>query len=172
MTSILLFGCLIDVTVFSQNFAITTNFSCTVFFISGFAVVKDLSVEVEKDTAPSKSTSTSIWSDKTSTDGISPVAPISHLYSTDEKHSSSGGRITENESVYAQSENGSVQSPPGSSGRSTFETPSHEFHAARYDIHDISPRAKDNHRLFPYHLSPHTVIIFISNHNNTYKKGK
>ncbi|XP_020574236.1 epidermal growth factor receptor substrate 15-like 1 [Phalaenopsis equestris] len=111
----------------------------------GFLVAKDLSVEVEKDVVPSKSLSPSVWSNKISTDGISPVAQIDHLYNTDEQLSSPDGRIAESESVFAPSECGSVRSPLGSPGRSAFDAPSHEFHGTHYDMHDISPRDKDNH---------------------------
>ncbi|PKU59410.1 actin cytoskeleton-regulatory complex protein PAN1 [Dendrobium catenatum] len=111
----------------------------------GFLVAKDLSIEVENDVARSKSRSPSVWSNKISTDGVSPVSPINHHENTDDMLFSPGRRITESDSVYSHSEYGSGRSPPGSPGRSAFEAPSQEFQATHHEMHDISPRGKDNH---------------------------
>lgn len=110
----------------------------------GFSVAKDIYIEVEKDSAPSKIISPSAWSDKASTDGISPVSSISHPYSTDKKLSTNGGQINESEPVYAPSESESVRSPTSSPGRNAFGDPSREFYATHFEMNDISPRGKES----------------------------
>ncbi|KAK8945564.1 hypothetical protein KSP40_PGU007350 [Platanthera guangdongensis] len=108
----------------------------------GFSVVKDISIEVENDVAPSKFKIPSVRSDQISTDGVSPGASTSHIYSTDKV---ADGRITESEPVHTLSETESIRSPSGSPGRSVFGAPSQEIYATHFEMNDISPRGKDNH---------------------------
>lgn len=107
----------------------------------GFSVAKDISIEVEDDVAPSKFKIPSVWSDQTSTDGVSPGASTSHPYSTDK---AAGGRIAESEAVHTH-ETELIRSPSGSPGKSVFEAPSQEIYATHLEMNDISPRGKDNH---------------------------
>ncbi|KAK1318945.1 hypothetical protein QJS10_CPB04g01361 [Acorus calamus] len=108
-----------------------------------FAIVKELTIEVENVIAPPRKPKPSIWSDKASADGaVSPIMSSLNVDSKTEKPSGTGEQVAENGSIFAHSEDGSVKSPPGSPGRSTLESPSQEFHLPRFDNVDASPRAK------------------------------
>ncbi|PKA47753.1 hypothetical protein AXF42_Ash014530 [Apostasia shenzhenica] len=112
----------------------------------GFSFAKDLSAQVGSNVAPSK-VKTIAWDDKASASVASPPASPLPPYSMDEKFSDEVGRITKShrESVYAQSEYGSVRSPPGSPGTSIFGASSQVFHPTNLEMHDISPRGEDSH---------------------------
>ncbi|KAF8405559.1 hypothetical protein HHK36_010466 [Tetracentron sinense] len=113
----------------------------------GFTFVKELTLDVQNVIAPPKQQSTSVWKEKASTDEGLTTASSSNADGKSEKPLSMGERIPESGSAYAQSEDGSARSPPGSpGGRSALESPSQEFpdsHFGKSISADVSPRAKE-----------------------------
>uniref|UniRef100_A0A1D1XL63 Putative calcium-binding protein C800.10c n=1 Tax=Anthurium amnicola TaxID=1678845 RepID=A0A1D1XL63_9ARAE len=108
----------------------------------GFAVVKELTVDVNNIIAPPMTKPSPVGSDKASKDELS--SPGSSP-KDNKKPSSVGERITGGETVYAQSEDDSVRSPPGSPpGRSSLESPSQDFHPAQFGPDGTSPRIKES----------------------------
>lgn len=100
----------------------------------GFSIAKELSDGTEDVAAPENS-SPSLLGDEIFTDEVSAVESSSHVYSNTSEH------ITENGSTDGHSEDGSVRSPRGSTGRSAFDSP-RDF---RSPLHDVSPHARDSY---------------------------
>ncbi|XXG39203.1 hypothetical protein AAC387_Pa01g0224 [Persea americana] len=110
----------------------------------GFAIDKDLTVEGEHIAAPPKPAR--VWNDRMSTDEAFGSHSSSDVNSKMDQPSSTGERMTEGSSTYAQSEDDLARSPPGSPhGRSSLESPSQEFTATHFEKNstaDASPRVK------------------------------
>ncbi|XP_073000606.1 uncharacterized protein [Typha latifolia] len=106
----------------------------------GFVLAKGLNAEVENIVSHDNARSSSVWDDRASMDGFSPVAS-SNGDTKNEKHYSTGEQMNENYTAYEHSEEESARSPD-SPGRST-ESP---FHSSQFGMHDISPRSKGSHR--------------------------
>ncbi|KMZ57735.1 hypothetical protein ZOSMA_82G00500 [Zostera marina] len=98
-----------------------------------FLIVKDLTIDVENIIAPPKSKSPSISSQKVSQEEISPVV------------NNSPKTFTESELPHANSENGSVKSPPSSPLKDPWGSPppSQEFSLPKFVTYDDYD-AKDN----------------------------
>lgn len=98
-------------------------------------IVKDLTIDVENIIAPPKSKSPSISSQKVSQEEISPVV------------NNSPKTFTESELPHANSENGSVKSPPSSPLKDPWGSPppSQEFSLPKFVTYDDYD-AKDNER--------------------------
>ncbi|XP_068640018.1 uncharacterized protein [Aristolochia californica] len=119
----------------------------------GFVTVKELTVDVPNIAAPAKPKSNLVWNEKVSSDELFDASPT--VDGNSEKPSrlvepvSTVERVPESGSAYAQSEDGSARSPPGTPpGRSSLESPSQDFSPLRFgkDISiDASPRGKDSH---------------------------
>ncbi|KAJ4963191.1 hypothetical protein NE237_023130 [Protea cynaroides] len=113
----------------------------------GFTFVKELTLDVQNVVAPPKQKSTSVWKEKSSSDEGTTTASSPNADTKSEMPASTVDRNTENESAYAQSEDGSARSAPASpTGRSTVESPSHDFedhHFAKNIGGDESPHAKE-----------------------------
>ncbi|XP_059643375.1 uncharacterized protein LOC132285223 [Cornus florida] len=104
----------------------------------GFSFVKELTLDVQNVIAPPKPKSSSVCNKASSTDKDATVSS-SNDDGKSEKPPSSGGRIAEDESAHAQSEEGVARSPPESlSGRNGLDSPS--------DRHQDSPQFKKNTR--------------------------
>lgn len=115
--------------------------SVALFTLPGFAIAKDLGVEVENLVSASNPKSPTVWSDKASTDEFSPVASSSNVNGKNKKPFSTSEQITESGSACDHSEEGLTRSP--SSPGSTFESP---FRSAQFDVLDSSPHTKESHR--------------------------
>ena len=134
------------------------------FLLAGFAIIKELTLEVENTVAKPKPLP--VRTDRTSAAEVSTVpsspsnertktgkhdAPTVSTSSNDEnnaeaeKPSSTEDRATE-ESTYAHSEDGSARSPHVSPRRSTLENSSPDFHSKQFGTHDLSPHAKESQR--------------------------
>ncbi|XP_058090584.1 uncharacterized protein LOC131237000 [Magnolia sinica] len=111
----------------------------------GFAVIKELTTEVENIVAPQRTKSTLVQSDEIFMEDDSGAASSSYDDSKTEKPSSTVERATENGSAYDQSEDDLARSPPGSPlGRISLEG-SQEFTATHFGKNmgaDASPSAK------------------------------
>lgn len=130
------------------------------FPLSGFAIEKDLTVDGENIVAPP--TPARFWNDKTSTDEAFDGRSSSNLDSGMDQPSSTGERMTEGGSTYAQSEDDLARSPPGSPhGRSSLESPSQEFTATHFKnlSADASPRTKGSQRYGAF------VVLFLCRGN-------
>lgn len=116
----------------------------------GFAIIKELTIEVENVIA--KPRPPSVRADKSSTDEVSGVQSFSKDDTEDEKPSSvgehTGTHITEDDPTHSHSPDGSGKSPPGSPTRNSLESSSPKFQSNHSDIHsevhDSSPHAKDS----------------------------
>ncbi|XP_010266212.1 PREDICTED: actin cytoskeleton-regulatory complex protein PAN1 [Nelumbo nucifera] len=112
----------------------------------GFTFVKELSLDVQNVIAPPKPKSTSIFKENISEDESFSAASSLNVDIKPEKPTGVGEQVYEFGSAYAQSEDGSARSPPGSpAGRSTFESTYQDFpdtHSGKNIGADGSPRAK------------------------------
>ncbi|KAJ6840453.1 epidermal growth factor receptor substrate 15-like [Iris pallida] len=113
----------------------------------GFAIIKELTIDVENVVVKPKSPP--VQSDNTSTDEVSAVQSSPKEEKTeDEKPTSvgenTGEHFTEDDSTYAQSEDGLGRSPPGSPRRKTVEGLSPKFQSTHSGVHDNSPRMKES----------------------------
>ncbi|ONK64215.1 uncharacterized protein A4U43_C07F23330 [Asparagus officinalis] len=127
----------------------------------GFAIIKELTIEVENTVAKPKqppvrsdkpsaaeiSTVPSSSNDEKKTEsGKHEVSTISMSSNEEDKAeipSGNGERATENESTYAHSEDGSARSPHVSPRRSALEISSPDCQSNQHGMHDLSPHAKD-----------------------------
>ncbi|XP_020112459.1 epidermal growth factor receptor substrate 15-like isoform X1 [Ananas comosus] len=109
----------------------------------GFAIIKELTVEIEKITPPKKESPPTALSDKPSSKEESPVASTPTVESKSEMPPITE-RPAENDSVHGHSEDESAKSPPGSPGRDASVNHSDEIHSTQSRMFDVSPRASES----------------------------
>lgn len=120
------------------------------YIISGFTFFKELTIDVQNAVVPAKPKSNSVWKEEAFLDeGLTTVSSSNADIKSD-KLTSIGDQITESGSAYAQSEDGSARSPPGSpAGRSALESSSQEFPDTYFGKKSraiASPRSNENQR--------------------------
>lgn len=133
------------------------------FILSGFTIVKDLTVDVESIVAPARSAR--VWNDKASNDEAFVGASSPNVDIKTEKPSSTDERVPEGGSPYAKSEDELARSPPGSpQGKSSLESPSQDFRATDFGKNmsaDASPRVRESYR-YRFFLLLSLFIFFVS----------